>query len=105
MLITELKNKETLLSLAQGKVFILNCHGCKEVYFPEAEAEALQKELADADKVTGKLTTDYICNPEYLNTRLGNHAEAIGAADTILACAQSYSFCRRYLLQSNRHNG
>ena len=49
MLITELKNKETLLSLAQGKVFILNCHGCKEVYFPEAEAEALQKELADAD--------------------------------------------------------
>ena len=26
MLITELKAKETILSLAQGKVFLLNCH-------------------------------------------------------------------------------
>ena len=40
MLITEMKAKETLQALATGKVFIINCHGCKEVYFPEAEAEA-----------------------------------------------------------------
>ena len=58
MLITELKSKETILSLAAGKVFILNCHGCREIHFPEKEADALQKELADAGKVTGILTTD-----------------------------------------------
>ena len=48
MLITELKAKETILSLITGKVFVLNCHGCKEIRFPEAEADALQAELKAA---------------------------------------------------------
>jgi len=84
MLITELKNKDYIQSLAAGKVFILNCHGCKEIRFPEAEADALQKELAEAGKVTGILTTDYICNPENLAVRLAKHTAAIEAADAIL---------------------
>ena len=45
MLITELKSKEVIEGLITGKVFIINCHGCKEVHFPEEEAKALQKEL------------------------------------------------------------
>ena len=46
MLITQLKDKETINSLVAGKkVFIINCHGCKEVHFPEKEAVELQKEL------------------------------------------------------------
>ena len=84
MLITELKNKETILSLVSGKVFIVNCHGCKEVYFPEAEADALQKEMMAAGNVTGMITTDYICNPDNMKLRLGKHAAAIDEADTIL---------------------
>ena len=84
MLITELKNKATIEALATGKVFILNCHGCKEIRFPEAEADALQKELVEAGKVTGILTTDYICNPENLQIRLKAHLNAIEEADTIL---------------------
>ena len=81
MLITELKAKETILSLIQGKVFIINCHGCKEIHFPEKEAEALEKEL---DNVTGIFTTDYICNPENLKLRLERFAPQIAEADTIL---------------------
>ncbi len=84
MLITELKRKETILSYASGKVFVLNCHGCKEIYFPEHEADALQKELAEAGKVTGILTTDYICNIENLPLRLKKHAAAIEEADAVL---------------------
>ena len=84
MLITELKAKETLLSLASGKVFILNCHGCREIRFPEQEANELQAELAAAGHVTGSLTTDYICNPENLDERLSRHAAAIAQADTVL---------------------
>ena len=80
MLITELKAKETLLSQISGKVFVINCHGCKEVYFPEAAAEAFEKEL-DA---TGIITTDYICNAENLDVRLAKHAAAIEAADVVL---------------------
>ena len=63
MLITEMKAKETILSLITGKVFVIKCHGCKEIRFPEAEAEAFQQELATSGCVTGIFTTDYICNP------------------------------------------
>ena len=84
MLITELKNKELIKFQLQGKVFALVCHGCKEIRFPEQEADELQKELAEAGKVTGIITTDYICNQENMALRLSKHAAAIEAADTIL---------------------
>ena len=54
MLITQLKAKEAITSLTAGKkVFIINCHGCKEVRFPEKEAVELQKELSAEGNVTG----------------------------------------------------
>ena len=84
MLITELKAKETILSLVSGKAFIINCHGCKEIRFPEKEADELQQELMAAGKVTGIITTDYICNPENLQLRLQKHQAAIDEADTVL---------------------
>ena len=82
MLITELKSKETLEALTQGTVFVINCHGCKEVRFPEKEAEEFLKTLGD--KLTGVLTTDYLCNTDNLPLRLEKHAAAIAAADTVL---------------------
>ena len=84
MLITELKNKDVIKSLVKGKVFALVCHGCKEIRFPEAETDALLKELAEEGIVTGTFVTDYICNVENLKLRLQKHAAAIEAADTIL---------------------
>ncbi len=86
MLITQLKDKEAVVSLVRGKVFIINCHGCKEVCFPEREADELQKELADAGNVTGILTTDYICNPDNLKLCLDieKYSRAIGEADVVL---------------------
>lgn len=84
MLITQMKSKETIASLVDGKVFIINCHGCKEVSFPLKEAEEFQKELADAGKVTGVITTDYICNPDNMKLRLEKHKSEIDAADMIL---------------------
>ena len=61
MLITELKSKETIASLVDGKSFMINCQGCKEVHFPEKESMELRKELAADGKLTGFITTDYIC--------------------------------------------
>ena len=84
MLITELKNVDAIKSQLQGKVFILVCHGCKEIKFPEQEADALIAELTSAGIVTDTMTTDYICNVENLTLRLTKHAAAIEAADTIL---------------------
>ena len=84
MLITELINKDTILSSIQGKVFLIICHGCKEIHFPERQAEQLLTELTAAGIVTGSITTDYICNVENLKLRLERHATAIEAADTLL---------------------
>ncbi len=84
MLITQMKAPETLRALVTGKVFIINCHGCREIYFPEAEVNGFQKELQDAGCVTGILTTDYICNDENMKLRLDKHQEALKAADMVL---------------------
>ena len=84
MLITELKNKDTILSSIQGKVFLIICHGCKEIHFPERQAEQLLTELTAAGIVTGSITTDYICNVQNLKLRLERHGAAIDAADTLL---------------------
>lgn len=84
MLITQLKEKEVIASLVEGKVFIVNCQGCKEVRFPEKEAIELQKEMMAEGKVTGIITTDYICNPDNMKLRLEKYADAIAAADMIL---------------------
>ena len=80
MLMTELKSKEALDALVSGKVFVINCHGCKEIHFPEHEAEEYQKTL----DTTGIYTTDYICNAENLKIRLAQHQAAIDAADMVL---------------------
>ena len=100
MLITQLKAKETIVSLAEGKkVFIINFHGCKEVRFPEKEAAEFQKELAAAGNVTGTITTDYICNPENMKLRLEKHMSEIEAADVVLvySCGVGVQTIAEYL--------
>ena len=84
MLITEMKAPETILSELTGKAFVINCHGCREIRFPEAEAEAFQRDLIAGGVVTGVITTDYICNPENLDIRLAKYADEIAAADVLL---------------------
>ena len=84
MLITELKNEEVIKHQLRGKVFVLVCHGCKEVHFPEQDADELIQELTTAGFVTGTLVTDYICNPEILSQRLQKYEAAIDEAETLL---------------------
>ena len=85
MLITQLKSKETIASLAEAKkVFIINCHGCKEVSFPEKEADALQKEMDENGNVTGIMTREYICNPKNLKLYIEKYRDKIDEADAVL---------------------
>lgn len=84
MLITELKAKDVIHSLVKGKVFLLTCHGCKEIHFPEHEAEELKRELSESGQLTGVLTTEYICNRENLDLHLKLHEQEIRKADAVL---------------------
>ena len=100
MLITQLKAKETIVSLVDGKkVFIINFQGCKEVHFPEKEAVELQKELAADGRLTGAITTDYICNPENMKLRLQKHMSKIEEADVVLvlSCGVGVQTVAEYL--------
>ena len=99
MLITELKSTETLRGQLKGKVFVLNCHGCREIRFPEHEADAFQAELTAEGVVTGIFTTEYICNDENLAVILKHHAAAIEAADTIavFSCGVGVQTVSEYL--------
>lgn len=100
MLITQLKSKEVIASLVEGKkVFIINCHGCKEVHFPEKEAEELQKEMELSGNVTGIMTKDYICNPENMKLRIRKYMDQIEAADAVLvfSCGVGVQTIAEYL--------
>ena len=100
MLITELKSKETIASLVNGKnVFIINCQGCKEVHFPEKESVNLQRELAADGRLTGVITTDYICYVENMKLRLKKHMDEIEEADVVLvlSCGVGVQTIAEYL--------
>ena len=84
MLITQLKAREDILALLPEKVFVLACHGCKEMYFPEEEAEELINGLREQGRLTGTLTTDYICQPDNLAARLERRRPMIDEAEAVL---------------------
>ena len=86
MLMTKIKDRETLAPFLRGKIFLVTCHGCREVNVSaaEQEAETLIRELVAQEQVVGFLKADYICNPAYFKERFDKYAEAITGADTIL---------------------
>ena len=80
MLITKLKDLDSIAPLAGSNAFFIICEGCKEVYFPEEEAAQLRDELA----AKGSMTSEYICNPDNLTFQLGKHMDKLNSADTVL---------------------
>ena len=84
MLITQLKPKDEIKSLAEGKTVIISCEGCKEVYFPEIEAAEIQSGLLTGGVASAVIITDYICNPENLELQLKKYKDKIESADTVL---------------------
>ena len=99
MLITQMKSPEELAALTDGSVFVVICHGCREVTFPTEEARALVRELGLAGKLTGSITTDYICNPDNMKLRLEKHMSEIEEADTVLvlSCGVGVQTVSEYL--------
>lgn len=86
MLLTKMKSLEELLPNLKGKVFVVTCHGCKEVNLAQAEQEAerLLEKAFQSGRMLGLMTADYICNPAYFKDRFDKYADKIQEADTIL---------------------
>jgi len=84
MLITELKPKSDILSAIYGETAIIICEGCREVFFPDAEAAGICDELLDGGGVQIVAATDYICDPDNLLLQLQSNSDTVNAAETIL---------------------
>ena len=69
MLITELKSKETLAALTEGKRFLSSTAWDVRKYISRKRGGSAAEGVG-AGRITGILTTDYICNPENLKLRL-----------------------------------
>lgn len=83
MLVTQAKPKEEILTKISGKrVFILECVGCKEVYFPKEDVEKFIKELKE--EMTGRADLDYLCNREFAREYLRSYSPEIERAQVVL---------------------
>jgi len=63
----------------------MHCRGCSEVHFPYKSARKMVAELrAKNVEVVGELTTDYLCNADFVKQRLARRAEDVERAEAIL---------------------
>lgn len=86
MLITQLKPKEELLEVVEGKkIFVLQCYGCAEAYLPKEEINLFLEELKNSDvTISANIITDYLCNQKYTKLRIGLWQENLGKAEKII---------------------
>jgi len=83
MLAVQIKPKEEILSkVSSKKLFILECLGCQEVYFPEEDAERFINELKE--EIVGRASLDYLCNREFVREYLRCYSKKIEKAELIL---------------------
>jgi len=83
MLAVQIKPEEEILPrISSKKLFIFQCPGCQEVYFPREEAEALIGNLSD--QIIGKAVLDYLCNREFVQEYIKEYSQQIDKAQAVL---------------------
>ncbi len=63
MLITKIKERDTLQKHLEERPLVVKCFGCREVLFPEKEIDAWLAE--HQGEVAGVLRLDYLCREEF----------------------------------------
>ena len=83
MLVIQLKPEEEILAKISGKrLFIFECLGCKELYFPKEEVAKFVDGLKE--EIMGRATLDYLCNREFVKAYIGEYSKEIGGAELVL---------------------
>lgn len=83
MLVIQLKPEEEVLAKISGKrLFIFECLGCKELYFPKEEVTKFVDGLKE--EITGRAILDYLCNREFVKAYIGEYSKEIGGAELVL---------------------
>jgi electron transport complex protein RnfC len=83
MLAVQIKPEEEILPLiATKRLFIFECLGCREVYYPTENAEKFINNLKE--QIVGRVSLDYLCNREFVNEYIKAYASKIKKAQVIL---------------------
>ena len=85
MLVTQIKPEEEILpKISKKRIFIFECLGCNEVYFPKKKAENFIDKLKEKTEIVGKLSCDYLCNREFVGEYIKGYYQEIKRAEIIL---------------------
>jgi len=83
MLVVQLKPEEEILPRISGKrIFVFECIGCQEVYFPREEVEEFIEGLKN--EITGRAVLDYLCNRDFVREYIKAYSNEIKEAEAIL---------------------
>jgi hypothetical protein len=83
MLVVQLKpDDEIRPRIAGKKLFILECFGCQDVYFPHAEVDVFIKNLGKQMIVRVRL--DYLCNRDFVGAYIKKYSKQIQEAEMVL---------------------
>ena len=83
MLVVQLKPEEEILPRISGKrIFVFECIGCQEVYFPREEVEEFIEGLKN--EITGRAVLDYLCNRDFVREYIKAYSNEVKEAEAVL---------------------
>jgi electron transport complex protein RnfC len=83
MLAVQIKPEAEILPLISKKrLFILECLGCREVYYPTENADKFITNLQEP--IAGRVYLDYLCHREFVNEYIKAYGSKIEKAQVIL---------------------
>lgn len=82
MLIIELKPKEEIEKLLDGKILSIECLGCREIQYPEKEVEIMIQSLRE--KNFQHFQFDYLCNEKFTKERIEKNKKIFDSIDKIV---------------------
>ena len=72
MLVVKLKpDNELKPYITEKKVFVLECYGCQDVYFPHNEVDNFIGNLNE--KVIERVRMDYMCNRDFVSAYINKY--------------------------------
>jgi len=83
MLVVQIKPEEEILpKISSKRLFIFECLGCQEVYFPTEDVEKFIDNLKE--EIVGKASLDYLCNREFVKEYIERYSKQIKKAQILL---------------------
>jgi electron transport complex protein RnfC len=83
MLAVQIKPEEEIRPLiSEKRLFIFECLGCREVYYPKENADKFINSLKE--QIVGRVYLNYLCNREFVNEYIKAYANELKKAQVVL---------------------